>query len=195
VAPIAPVIVGYLLYLLLPLWIAAGVVDWWCHRREHIERTTGATEAALHLLLLAEVGVPVLFALFFEVNALVLLIAFVAFLAHEATTIWDLTYAVRRRPIPAIEQYAHGLLHVLPVMALSCLVFLHWPQFLGLLGMGDAPDFSLTLKRDPLPTGYVVALLAAIVVLQVLPFTEEFLRGLRGARTALDPSGPVTARG
>ena len=28
----------------LPVWIVAGLADWWCHRRTDIEHTSGATE-------------------------------------------------------------------------------------------------------------------------------------------------------
>src|SRR5687768_2139549 len=41
---------GWLLnFILLPLWLAAGLVDYFCHRRTHIELTSGATESWLHL--------------------------------------------------------------------------------------------------------------------------------------------------
>ena len=33
-----------LMYLILPLWLAAGFADWLCHRASHIETTTGAKD-------------------------------------------------------------------------------------------------------------------------------------------------------
>jgi len=41
----------------VPLWIAAGLADWFCHRRTRIERTSGLTENAFHWVLLAEGGI------------------------------------------------------------------------------------------------------------------------------------------
>lgn len=52
-------------YFIIPLWTAAGIADWFCHRASKIERTTGLKETALHLMMplsissfsCAEVGV------------------------------------------------------------------------------------------------------------------------------------------
>src|SRR4051812_24630463 len=61
-----------LMYFVMPLWLLAGFADYLCHRAAHIESTSGPKESVLHLLLLAEMGVPVLAALFFEINAFVI---------------------------------------------------------------------------------------------------------------------------
>ena len=37
-------------YFLVPVWLAAGVADWWCHKRSRIEGTTGMKESLMHLL-------------------------------------------------------------------------------------------------------------------------------------------------
>ena len=50
----------YLLFFILPLWIAAGVTDYVLHRRTHIEDTSGTKESLLHALQLGEAGIPVL---------------------------------------------------------------------------------------------------------------------------------------
>lgn len=67
-----------LVWAVLPLWFIAGVADWACHRATAIECTSGTRESALHLLMLAEPGVPLLAALVFEVNALVLAVGLLA---------------------------------------------------------------------------------------------------------------------
>jgi hypothetical protein len=59
----------------------------------------------LHLLQFAEMAVAVLAALFLEINALVLLIMLVCFVLHEATALWDLSYASARREVTPIEQH------------------------------------------------------------------------------------------
>src|SRR3954451_9165067 len=101
-----------LLYFVLPLWLAAGFADYLCHRATHIESTSGAKESLLHLLQLVEVGVPLLAALFFEIDALVILLMLVAFAAHQATALWDTSYAVMAREVPPIEQHVHSFLEV-----------------------------------------------------------------------------------
>jgi hypothetical protein len=67
-----------LMYFIAPLWLIAGLADWFCHRASDIEHTSGPKESVLHLVLLAEMGGPVLLALFFQVNALVIAVMIVA---------------------------------------------------------------------------------------------------------------------
>src|SRR5690242_11253546 len=50
----------FIMYFIVPLWHAAGLADWLCHRRTAIEKTTGLKESLIHLLMLGEMGVPVL---------------------------------------------------------------------------------------------------------------------------------------
>src|SRR5205823_4190777 len=59
-----------LMYFVLPLWLAAGFVDYLCHRASHIETTSGPKESALHLLQFAEMALPTLASIFLEINAL-----------------------------------------------------------------------------------------------------------------------------
>jgi hypothetical protein len=54
-----------LTYVLLPIWILAGFVDYLCHRASNIEHTSGTKESAAHWLMLAEIGVPLIAAVFF----------------------------------------------------------------------------------------------------------------------------------
>ena len=63
-----------LMYVILPVWLAAGFADYLCHRAAHIERTSGWKESLLHLAQFAEMGVPVLAALMLDINAGVILI-------------------------------------------------------------------------------------------------------------------------
>ena len=68
-------------------------------------------------------------------------------------------------------------------MALSFALVLHWPQALAILGLGPEPaNWTLRWKAEPLPVGYVVSLLSAIVLFEILPYAEEMLRGIRAAR-------------
>jgi hypothetical protein len=93
------IIRAMLMYFILPLWLTAGFCDWLCHRATNIATTSGPKESALHLLQFGEMAVPILAVMFLEINALIILVMIVAFLLHEATALWDVSYAsaTRRR--------------------------------------------------------------------------------------------------
>src|SRR3954465_14280740 len=73
------------LYFILPLWLLAGFADYLCHRASRIESTSGYRESLLHLLMLIEIGVPLLAAIFFEINALIIATMIVGFVVHQLT--------------------------------------------------------------------------------------------------------------
>ena len=58
-----------LLFVVLPVWLAAGLADYFCHRYSKIETTAGPFESVLHLAGFASIGVPVTAALFLQINA------------------------------------------------------------------------------------------------------------------------------
>lgn len=178
----------FLLYVLLPLWLLSGLADWLCHRAAAIATTSGAKESLIHLLMLAEMGVAALAGLFLEINAIVLAIMLVAFLLHEATSMWDVSYAISRRTVTPFEQHVHSFLEMLPLMALVLLGCLHWPQALAPFGLGaEVADWQLRLKRQPLPTAYLVTVLVLIALVEILPYLEEFHRGRRAGCGRLAP--------
>lgn len=162
----------------VPLWIAAGLVDWWCHRSTGIESTSGLAENLFHWLLLAESGLALAAAALLEVNAGVLLLVFAAFLAHEVTTYVELRYTVPRRSVRPFEQMVHSFMELLPLVMLALLAMLAWDEVLALFGEGE-PDFGLRLKPDPWPGAYLAAAAAAVLAFNVLPMAEEGLRCLR----------------
>ena len=41
-------LINMILYGLLPLWGIAGFIDWLCHRRTQVERTSGVSEVEVH---------------------------------------------------------------------------------------------------------------------------------------------------
>jgi hypothetical protein len=188
---------GLLLGGVMPLWLGAGLADWYLHRRTRIEQTAGPRESALHSLMFAETGVPTLLGLFCEVNAGVLATAIGAVAAHSATSYWDQVYAEPRRRVTPLEQQVHSLLEVSPVMATFMLTALHWDQAKALTGHDrQRPDFGLRLKRrDPLSTTTRVTLLAAVTAFGVLPYAEELLRCWRASPTLSplpEPAEPAT---
>jgi hypothetical protein len=171
------------MFFLVPLWLLAGFADWYCHYKARIEHSSGAAESYIHILMLVEMGVVALAALFFEINALIILLGIIAFLLHEATALWDVSFAMRYRKISAFEQHVHSFLEIIPLLALSCMILLHWNQFLVLVGSNTEPaDFALRLKSQPLPVSYIVILLIAIALLQILPYMQELVRSLASRR-------------
>jgi hypothetical protein len=170
----------YLLYFLMPLWMGAGLLDWYHHRRTKIEETAGTHESLIHALMMGEIGFPIMVGLFIDVNARVLALMIVGFFVHEATAYWDVAYAVGRREVTPSEQHVHSFLEVIPFMVVSFMICLYWEQFLALVGAGSEPArFELRAKRQPLSRGYVSGILAAVAVLVALPYAEEFWRCYR----------------
>jgi hypothetical protein len=173
----------FLMYVVVPVWLLAGVADYFCHRASDIERTSGVAESLLHLLQFALVGIPLLAALFLEINAAILLIMVAGLVLHQATAVWDVSYANATRRVTPAEQHVHGVLEMAPAIATAAVAILHWPDFLSLFGMGEA-RFSLDLKHAPLPSWYLGAVMLGVLVCGVLPYGEELLRTLRAAAIA-----------
>ncbi|KNB54292.1 hypothetical protein AC230_05805 [Streptomyces caatingaensis] len=195
-----------LLAFVLPLWTGAGLADWWLHRRSDIEHTAGTRESAIHALMLAEAGVPIMLGLFCQANAGVLATAAAGLGVHQATAFWDVAYAEQRREVTPNEQHVHSLLEVVPLMATASLFALHWDQALSLVGRGPAkPSFRLRPKHRPLSRRARFGVIAAVVLCGALPYAEEMLRCLRvdpslrsrparaetGSRTAAPPQPPA----
>jgi hypothetical protein len=176
-----------LMFGLVPLWAAAGVGDWLCHRLQHIELSAGVGESLLHLLMLGILGPATLAVLYFEVNARLLPLLLLACVAHEAVFWWDLAYASRRRVIPPIEQWVHAVQFAAPWVGFAALAVLHRDQLFALLGTQGAPvaDWAWRQKTQPLPADYIVVVLALGTTVVCLPFLEELWRCLRVRRHPL----------
>lgn len=177
--------------VLLPVWLIFGFKDWWHHRKTQIETTSGWRESGLHLLLVSQAGVAVLAALFFQINALIIGVAIVAYLAHEITTGIDVHYADARREINASEQRTHDYLTAIPLALLVIVVVTHGGQFMALFGFGaEEADFSLRWRENPLPTWYL-AIWVPLSSLNGVIYLEEFIRCLKAAR-ATQPQSSST---
>src|SRR4051812_30643770 len=151
-----------LLYFIMPVWFLAGLADYLCHRATDIEHTSGFKESLLHLLMFAEIAAPLLACLFLEINALVFLVMIAGFLLHEATSLWDVSYAIDKRYVSPLEQHVHSFLEMIPLMAGAFVAVMHWGQLLALFGLGSEPArFAIEWKQSPLPVGYIVAVFAA----------------------------------
>ena len=178
-----------LMAVVVPLWIAAGLADWWCHRRTRIEQTSGLRENLFHWALLAQAGVALAAAALLEVTAGVLLLAVAAFLAHEATTHAELRYTVPKREVRVGEQMVHSFMEILPLVLVLVLAVAGWPQVQALFGAGDA-DFGFRPKVQPWPAAWLLGAAAAVAAFNVLPVAEETRRCLR-ARAGLRTRTPA----
>jgi hypothetical protein len=179
--------------LVLPVWLLSGLLDYVFHARTDIAHTSGTHESALHLLQTTEIGIPLLAFLFLTVNAGTLLLMVAGVVAHTFTSWRDLRYASGLRCIPPAEQYVHSFLNVLPWMALSLVVALHWPVVEALFDPSLASDWAPRLRRPGFDGVIIVGVLAASAVLGVLPGLVEFTRTL-AARSAGDHVSSSSAR-
>jgi hypothetical protein len=172
---------GFLLYFLLPLWIVAAMADWVCHRASRIEETSGTKESLIHTLMLAQAGVALILGLLLQIDSLIIALMIIAAVAHQLTAMWDVRYAVTGRILVPLEQSIHSFLDMIPLMAVSFVIILHWPDFLALIGLGSGPaDFSLRWKVGPVPSvEYTAIFLAASCLLVEVPYMEELLRCMR----------------
>ena len=163
-------------YVVLPLWLLAGVVDYWTHQRTSIALTAGPRESRLHLVQTLQVGIPVLIVLFLELNLFALALLVAGAVAHTLTAYWDVRYASGRREILPLEQLAHAFLFTLPLFATVLLVIMHWPAVhtpTGLASSG-AGDWGLALRDPAWPTSVVTTVLLASFVFGLLPALAEF---------------------
>ena len=185
-----------LMYVVFPLWVAAGLADWVCHRRTGIALTSGLKENLLHLLMYLEIGVGMLAVALLEIDAAVLLLVFAVFVVHQLTVYWDLHYSTLLRDVGPFEQMVHSFLELLPLFSLGLLAMLAWPQAQAIVHVGDdVADWSLRAKQQPLPPTYVLAALVSSLVFNALPLLQETLSCLfakRGPeRAAAAPRGEL----
>lgn len=168
------------MYGLLPAWFIPSLLDWNQHRRSRIEITSGTRESLIHLLMMAEVGVPITLVLLCEVNPLVLSTIAASIVAHEATALWDVSTAEGSgREVTPFEQHVHSFLESMPIMAASALGCLRWRQVRELLGGARSRDaWRPRWKENRLPGGYLAAVGAGVVAAIAVPYGEELYRCL-----------------
>ena len=98
----------YCYTLSCPFGLFAGFADYLCHRASRIE-LSGYKESLLHLLVFTEVAIPLLAAIFFEINALIIAPMIAGFVVHQLTALWD-TFASHKLRITPIEEQVHSFL-------------------------------------------------------------------------------------
>jgi hypothetical protein len=185
-----------LLFGIIPTWVAAGAVDWWCHRRTRIEENAGLAESLSHVAQLAQASVPATLALFLEADPPLLALTYAAAATHTATAYLDVAYAAPRREISPTEQHVHAFLEVLPIAGAAFLTVLHPTQTRELFH-GKRRKWRLRAKRHPLSPAYIGGLLGTLAVGLGLPLEEVFrcsraaLRRRRETAAAHTPAPPA----
>ena len=176
-------LINLILYGLLPLWGITGFIDWICHRKSHVESTSGLKESLIHSLMGVQLGIPILLCLAFSVNALILLICAAMWLAHEFVAHWDVKYSAPKRNITIWEVHVHNYMATVPLYLLMLIVVINWDVAVGLVhGRGE---FSLQRLEKPIGSdSYLPEYLIFMSVLCVFPYLEENYRCLRYARAA-----------
>jgi hypothetical protein len=170
----------YLMYAIMPVWSVAGALDWLWHRQTKIETTSGAKESVMHLLMMAEAGLPILTGLFLEMNAGALALMSAGWLLHEATVTWDVKYTVSRRVIYPREQSTHGYMQTIPFDVIATLACLYPEQALALIGIGpEKPDFKLRFRKPPVPLKDFAMIVGGMGLISGLPHMEELWRCIR----------------
>lgn len=171
-----------LLWGVLPLWMAAGVADWWCHRRSDIGHSAGLHEVLLHWLMFGLLGAALLAVLLLQINAGVLLLALGLWLMHQGVTWLELRYVVTRREVSPGEQMVHSAMEWLPLLGLVLLALLHAHRWLD-VPEGGTVEWALRWRTDeeePVTgTWRVGPVLFAFALVNGLPLAEELGRAWR----------------
>lgn len=183
---------AFFLFIVLPAWLGPGLLDWYFHRRSHIERpgNGGLPESLIHCTMFAEGGVPLLLGASFEMNPLLVTLMTGAAVAHEATAMADVRLALKSgREVSQWEQHTHSFLEVMPFWIAPLMALLHEPMTKA---WGLKRRASALSKRD------VTIIAAAVAILGALPYAEEFVRCARAARPKgverSDPEEPSEVR-
>ncbi|RNF83306.1 hypothetical protein [Montanilutibacter psychrotolerans] len=156
-------LLAYVVYL---VWLAAGGLDFVCHRRTRLAYTSGVHESSLHLVQLALIGAGVLLWLTVAITLPVLCVLSSIVIAHAVVGYLDTRQAYARRDIRPIEQHLHSVLDIAPIAALC------WAAS----GMqADSMSWSaIELRTPPASPNLWLGVLVPAVVLCGVPALLEF---------------------
>ena len=180
-----------ILYGLLPMWILAGYLDWWCHYKTDIEHNSGFRETVLHSLMGILVFIPLWLALVWRINVMVLLISCIVLIVHEIAAHQDIVYAKAcRREISVWEHHAHAWLSTIPWFIFALMVVINWVTWKDLVHFNWEGQFGLQPKTEVLGhSTYNRDFFVLAFFLGYMPYTHEWIRCWR---TRGKNTGPVT---
>jgi hypothetical protein len=159
-----------LIWGIYPAWLLAGLIDYLCHRRTAIDRTSGAAESWLHAAQFVCLAFAFACAVLLQMSAAVLAVLVLLVIAHSLLSYIDVRYTDGRRRILPIEQTVHGFMEVLPLTAVAVLGVQHWQEI---------RSGSMTVALSAAVDADRVLLLSSFAVLAGVPVLEELLRTLR----------------
>jgi hypothetical protein len=168
-------LLNLLLWVLYPTWLLAGAVDYLCHRRTAIGRTSGATESWFHVAQFACLALVFAGAVFLQVSAMVFALLIAGVVIHSVLAFADVAYTDGKRYISPLEQHAHSYMDVIPLVAIALIGALNWPEMLD-----RAQVFALRTDVDSAE----FVLLVSFLLLTGVPIIEELTRTLRARRSA-----------
>jgi hypothetical protein len=122
-------------------------------------------ESLLHVAQFAALLVFLLAVMLIEADYVALMVAAAAVVSHTTLAVIDVSYTDGRRRISPFEQWVHGYMDVLPLVALALIVILRW----GDNGLPLGPRATLTM-------------LGSYVFLAGIPIAEELLRTIQRRR-------------
>jgi hypothetical protein len=159
--------IDLLVYVLYPLWLVAGAIDYWCHRRTNIALTSGITETWLHIAQFITIAIIFFGAVLLRPTLPMIALLGTSVVLHLVLSYIDVAYTAPKRYISPLEQHVHGFLDVLPIVAV-CL--------LAILGLSESQITTGFAARSYSSTGELALLLGSFVVLAGIPVIEEHLR-------------------
>jgi hypothetical protein len=160
--------IGLLVYVLYPLWLAAGAVDYVCHRRTNIAETAGVVESSLHVAQFITMVILFVCAVIFEPTLAVITILAAVAILHLVLSYVDVVYTERKRYISPLEQHAHAFMDVLPIVAVCLLAIL------GLSAQQSEPGAAF--RAQSASAVQLALLIGSFLVFAGGPVIEEFVR-------------------
>ena len=167
-----------ILYVMLPIWSLAALVDWNCHRLTKIEETSGLRESVIHFVMGVQIGAPIFLCMFFEVNITILLLCLFVLITHEIVAHMDIVWASSRRHISHWETHAHTYLSSLPLYLFALVVVREWDVFLDMITRDWTGGMALVLRSEPLSGNnfYLPFLVVGSFIFGLVPYMEEMYR-------------------
>ncbi len=173
--PTDTLLLYFIMYGCLPAWLIFGLADYFCHRASQIEKTTGVKESILHIIMGGQIAIPIFLGLYFEINVLLLLMAFAVLIFHEWVAHHDVAYAASNRHVSIWEIHVHSFLEVLPFVVVGLIVCKKWSAFIDLITLNWAGHMSLVPKTIH-DWHYTTFYFALMIIADVAPYMEELWR-------------------
>lgn len=165
-------------YCFYPLWLIAGAVDYVCHRRTAIERTSGFHESLYHVAQFITMAVIVICIALFAGSLTMFVLLVSTVLLHTVLVYLDVRFTQRRRHIPPLEQHAHAVMDVLPLVVVALVILLEWEP--------DVLTWAVRWRAPMLEPVQLAIIIGTIVIGAGSPVLEELWRTARGTKRAGD---------